>query len=110
MDIQVHHEIDGKRFNKFGEELTECRLCDRLTSMLGTKLCDACYELEHRIHGNPDLARKILGLCVDTRAIKDYYAARVLPTIITLHPDWACESQCAEAESYASIMLTKRSE
>jgi hypothetical protein len=60
MDTRIHYEIDGKRFNQFGEELTECRLCKGLTSMLGTKLCDNCYELEHRIRGNPDLARKIL--------------------------------------------------
>jgi hypothetical protein len=28
--------------------------------MTGTKRCDGCWELERRIHSNPELARKIL--------------------------------------------------
>ncbi len=38
-----------------------CRLCGQPTHMLGTKLCDGCWELETRIHMHPELARKILA-------------------------------------------------
>lgn len=37
-----------------------CRICGRPTIMLGTKLCHRCWELEHRIEADPQLARKIL--------------------------------------------------
>ena len=37
-----------------------CRLCGQPTEMLGTKLCNRCWELETRITMNPELARKIL--------------------------------------------------
>lgn len=37
-----------------------CGICGRDTPMLGTKRCDRCWELENRIHMDPDLARKIL--------------------------------------------------
>lgn len=46
--------------DKLGRELIPCRLCDELTAMLGTKLCDRCYELKSRISQDPALARKIL--------------------------------------------------
>jgi hypothetical protein len=38
-----------------------CELCKDPTTMLGTKRCDRCYELETRIQSNPQLARKILA-------------------------------------------------
>lgn len=37
-----------------------CRLCSSPTPMLGTKLCDRCWELEHRIEGDVELAIKTL--------------------------------------------------
>lgn len=38
-----------------------CELCKDPTTMLGTKRCDRCWELETRIQANPQLARKILA-------------------------------------------------
>jgi hypothetical protein len=38
-----------------------CRICEKPTPMLGTRLCDWCYELETRIRRDPELACKILG-------------------------------------------------
>jgi hypothetical protein len=38
-----------------------CGLCGTPTPMTGTKRCDACWELEHRVQSNPELARKILA-------------------------------------------------
>lgn len=47
--------------NEFGQPLVPCGLCDRPTAMTGTRRCDRCWELESRIHGDIDLARKILA-------------------------------------------------
>lgn len=40
--------------------MIDCRLCGEPTVMTGTKLCDRCWELERRIHRDPQLAFKIL--------------------------------------------------
>lgn len=42
------------------QETTACKYCGKPTLMLGTKLCDGCWELESRIEANPELARKIM--------------------------------------------------
>lgn len=41
-------------------ETVPCGLCGTSTRMTGTKRCDRCWELESRIQGNPELARRIL--------------------------------------------------
>ncbi len=54
---------------KYGTPLTPttaptvlCGLCRVVqTPMLGTRRCDSCWELEHRILSAPDLARKVLA-------------------------------------------------
>ena len=43
------------------KEEIPCRLCKEPTRMLGTKLCDRCWELETRIHYDPKLAIQILS-------------------------------------------------
>ena len=43
-------------------ETVPCELCGEQTPMTGTRRCDRCWELERRIHANPDLARSILGI------------------------------------------------
>lgn len=40
---------------------TPCRICGESTEMLGTRLCNRCWELERRIHNDPELAEKILN-------------------------------------------------
>jgi NMD protein affecting ribosome stability and mRNA decay len=42
------------------EKTIACRYCGRRTMMLGTKLCDPCWELERRIEYTPELALAIL--------------------------------------------------
>lgn len=37
-----------------------CKYCGEETKMEATKLCDGCWELDHRIRANPELAEKIL--------------------------------------------------
>jgi hypothetical protein len=37
-----------------------CRLCGEATFMIGTKMCERCWQLERRITHDPDLAVKIL--------------------------------------------------
>lgn len=43
------------------DEEIPCRLCTKPTRMLGTKLCNGCWELETRIHSDPEIAIKILN-------------------------------------------------
>jgi hypothetical protein len=38
-----------------------CEICGASTPMINTKRCDRCWELERRIHDDPELARKILA-------------------------------------------------
>ncbi len=37
-----------------------CELCGKPTNMTATRRCDRCWELEHRIKADPELAQKIL--------------------------------------------------
>lgn len=61
METNIAKEKDGKKFNKYNEELITCRICNtHLTTALGTALCDSCWELETRIRSNPELAKKII--------------------------------------------------
>jgi len=39
-----------------------CRHCSDPTPMLGTKMCDRCWELEWRVKDKPAVAAKILGV------------------------------------------------
>jgi hypothetical protein len=41
-------------------ETVDCRLCGEKTDMLGTRLCDRCWEMDTRIRRWPDIARRIL--------------------------------------------------
>ena len=41
-------------------ESVPCTICGVHTMMLGTKLCNGCWELNHRIRHQPHLARQIL--------------------------------------------------
>lgn len=37
-----------------------CRLCNEPTLMLGTRLCDGCYELWRRMKASPKLVKRIM--------------------------------------------------
>lgn len=52
--------INGTAKNSLGQDVIRCELCFNWTSMLGTKRCDRCYELETRIKGDLKLAKKII--------------------------------------------------
>ena len=43
------------------QKTVPCRICSTLTPMLGTKLCDRCWELDYRIESDVELAIKILN-------------------------------------------------
>ena len=47
--------------NIIKEETVPCELCGELTTFIGTKRCNGCWELEWRIKDNPKLARQILN-------------------------------------------------
>ncbi len=56
-DWEVH---DGKSLAT-KNPVVECRLCESCwTESVGTKLCDPCWELQHRIRHDPESARKVL--------------------------------------------------
>lgn len=38
-----------------------CRWCSKETPMTGTEMCDRCWELDHRIRGDLEIARKIFA-------------------------------------------------
>jgi len=42
------------------EEQIPCKWCGTKTSMLGTKECDGCWELRHRIENDIDMAKKMI--------------------------------------------------
>lgn len=42
------------------EPTVPCRLCRAPTPMLGTKLCDHCWELERRVQQAPKIAARVL--------------------------------------------------
>lgn len=45
MDTTVKYCKQGQQFNRFGERIIDCRTgCGRSTTMLGTQLCDFCWE------------------------------------------------------------------
>lgn len=43
------------------DETCPCKLCGKPTRMLGTKLCDPCWELDRRIRADPAIAAKVLA-------------------------------------------------
>lgn len=48
-----------------------CKWCATPTAMLGTKMCDRCWELEHRIRQDFTLAEKIMNSIRSTRKLSD---------------------------------------
>ncbi|MEJ2248081.1 MAG: hypothetical protein P8Y70_00295 [Candidatus Lokiarchaeota archaeon] len=50
------------------EKYIPCKYCYNKTNMLGTQLCDNCYEIETRLKNNPELVIKIHNeLCLQNR-------------------------------------------
>jgi hypothetical protein len=45
-----------------------CRICGKPTKMLGTMLCDRCWELETRIEMDLDIAKKIIAEIEDKKS------------------------------------------
>ena len=49
-------------------KVVPCKYCGKPTISLGTKLCDKCWELDHRIIADPEIVTAILQ---DNPAIRD---------------------------------------
>lgn len=59
MDTWIVKQDGGKDFNRFAEEVIDCtQACGRKTTMLGTKLCDQCWEANHKAESAAKLVRK----------------------------------------------------
>jgi len=41
-------------------ETVDCELCGTQTDFIGTNLCDRCWELDHRVKADPEIAGRIL--------------------------------------------------
>lgn len=52
------------RMKKYGK-LVDCKWCGNLTVNKGTKECDRCWELRHRIEMDPELANKIYRVVIE---------------------------------------------
>lgn len=59
MKQQDEQTVPGR--DKWGRELVPCKWCSTPTAMLGTRMCDGCWELERRISRDPELSRRILN-------------------------------------------------
>lgn len=60
MNLEVAQIKDGKKYNRFGEEIIECELCGAPTTMQGTKRCNPCWELGSAIAMRPEVAKKLV--------------------------------------------------
>ena len=45
---------------KPADKLVPCKFCGEMTSMVGTKLCNFCWEIRYRARRNPKLALHIV--------------------------------------------------
>ena len=50
------------------QQTVPCKRCGTSTFMIGTKLCDRCWELEKKIRFDPELSRQILQEVMDEQA------------------------------------------
>ena len=46
---------------KLGMKMTNCKWCGTETINTGTKECDRCWELRHRIEYDLELAKKMIA-------------------------------------------------
>ena len=61
MDIQIVKTVDGKKLNKFGQQVVKCVICGVGTTSLGTEHCDRCHELDVRIRMDLDIAERLVN-------------------------------------------------
>ena len=83
------------RENRVGEKIIDCLLCGGETTMLGTKLCDRCWELKRRIEADPELTREILaGLSKPDTKLCDRH--------------WELERRIGASPAVAQLILPKK--
>ena len=62
MDTAIHHtDKEGRNYNKFNEQIIPCAICGKGTTMLGTKHCHRCHELDIRISMDLDIAERLVN-------------------------------------------------
>lgn len=47
MQLNKHPPVNGYAYNE--EDYVDCKICGRPTPMLGTKLCNGCWEFDGNI-------------------------------------------------------------
>ena len=61
MDTNEVEIVDGKKYNKFGQQIIRCAICGDPTTMTSTEHCDRCHELDLRIRMDLDIAERIVN-------------------------------------------------
>ena len=44
MDTTISFEVNGQPYNQEGEQIVSCNTCGGPTTMIGTGLCDDCWD------------------------------------------------------------------
>ena len=73
-------------------KLVPCQWCNTATTMLGTRKCDRCYELEKAITANPEIARLMLAH-IDSEAAKAEEKRLAADRLKTLDDSYALEEE-----------------
>lgn len=77
MEYSKHEVIEGSSgiyTLRTGQEVVLCRLCEHTyTTLLGTGLCNSCWELNTRVRLHPVLARKILKAMDEEKKVVDSF-------------------------------------
>lgn len=76
-------ETIEKQDQQIQDETVACTLCGKQTRMLGTQLCDPCWELEKRVRHSPELARKILDEMPDEKLQVIDLSQKSWPEVLT---------------------------
>lgn len=59
MDTHIVRSVDGQHFNRCHEQVIDCSNdCGRKTTMIGTQLCDHCWEGQRRVELEARLAQQ----------------------------------------------------
>lgn len=61
MDTTVVKMIDGENFNRLEQKIIPCKFCTKGTTMLGTELCDPCYDLDYAILNSLEIAEALIA-------------------------------------------------
>lgn len=83
----------------------ECEICGKYTPMLGTKLCDRCWELKTRITRDLRLAEKIISSIKEEKREEMIYNLRTAARSVFLAADEDIAQDLANKLNAAANMI-----